>query len=235
VQVKRNGQLLFMFVAGSLALHVAVLALVPHIERDRPSVVAQRLDVALVRVEPPQPLPAASPEARRIPATPTRKAETPPRTRETAPTLHIPDQRSPASADPHSSAEPVPGVAERASEPRTPRNATGLRAAASTSRVDVPVSAAASFTAEYLHNPAPRYPLIARRNGEQGTVTLRVLVTREGVPSEVRVEKSSGSSHLDGAALDAVRSWRFVPARRNGEVVEAWVLVPVVFKLEGVS
>ena len=66
-------------------------------------------------------------------------------------------------------------------------------------------------------------------------MTLRVLVTREGVPAQVSVEKSSGSRHLDGAALDAVKTWRFVPARRGAEAVEAWMLVPVVFKLEGIS
>ena len=98
-----------------------------------------------------------------------------------------------------------------------------------------PQSTPPGFRAEYLRNPAPSYPLVARRNGEQGTVTLRVLVTREGIPSQVSVEKSSGSHHLDGAALEAVKTWRFVPARRGAGAVEAWVLVPVVFKLESAS
>jgi len=92
-----------------------------------------------------------------------------------------------------------------------------------------------AFNASYLRNPAPRYPLIARRNGEQGTVTLRVLVTREGQPARVSIERSSGSSQLDGAALETVKTWRFVPARQGRESVEAWVLVPIVFRLEGTS
>jgi protein TonB len=89
--------------------------------------------------------------------------------------------------------------------------------------------------AGYLRNPSPPYPLVARRNGEQGTVILRVRVTREGMPASVDIEKTSRSSHLDDAALEAVRTWRFVPARQDGRPVEAWVLVPVVFKLEGTS
>jgi len=89
------------------------------------------------------------------------------------------------------------------------------------------------FNASYLHNPAPRYPLAARRNGEQGTVTLKVLVTRQGTAASVSLERSSGSPRLDHAASDAVRAWRFVPARQGAEPVEAWVLVPVVFRLEG--
>ena len=94
---------------------------------------------------------------------------------------------------------------------------------------------APSFNAAYLSNPAPRYPDAARRSGDQGTVTLRVQVTRDGVASRVAVEKSSGSSHLDTAALEAVKAWRFTPARRGGDAVESWMLVPVVFRLEGSS
>lgn len=91
------------------------------------------------------------------------------------------------------------------------------------------------FNAAYLRNPPPRYPLVARRNGEEGTVTLKVLVNAEGNPASVDVERTSGSRHLDIAALDTVRSWRFVPARRGDRAVEAWVLVPIVFRLEGAS
>ena len=91
------------------------------------------------------------------------------------------------------------------------------------------------FNAAYLRNPPPRYPLAARRNGEQGTVTLRVLVDREGLPASVAVEKTSGFAPLDNAAREAVRAWRFAPARRGSQAVEAWVLVPVVFRLEDAS
>jgi protein TonB len=48
---------------------------------------------------------------------------------------------------------------------------------------------------------------------------------------EVLLERTSGSSHLDEAAMEAVRRWRFTPAMRGKEVVEAWVLVPVEFQL----
>jgi protein TonB len=92
-----------------------------------------------------------------------------------------------------------------------------------------------SFNAAYLRNPPPRYPLIARRNGEQGTVTLRVLVTRDGTPGTVVLEKTSGSASLDAAALATVKEWRFVPAQQNGQPVEAPVLVPIVFRLQDAS
>jgi protein TonB len=49
----------------------------------------------------------------------------------------------------------------------------------------------------------------------------------------VELERSSGSTHLDTAALETVKGWRFNPARRGTEAVEGWVLVPIVFRLEG--
>jgi protein TonB len=69
----------------------------------------------------------------------------------------------------------------------------------------------------------------------EGTVTLRVLVTRDGLPARVSVEKTSGSGDLDNAALETVRTWRFTPARQGERSIEAWVLVPIVFRLEGAS
>ena len=87
------------------------------------------------------------------------------------------------------------------------------------------------FRAAYLRNPPPPYPASARRNGDEGTVTLRVLVSAEGLPQKVELERSSCSNALDLAALESVRQWRFVPARRGGEPHEAWVIVPIIFRL----
>ena len=48
---------------------------------------------------------------------------------------------------------------------------------------------------------------------------------------DVRVERSAGHPDLDDAATDAVKRWRFDPARRGSEAVAMWVLLPVEFKL----
>lgn len=88
------------------------------------------------------------------------------------------------------------------------------------------------FNAAYLRNPAPLYPAIARRSGDQGKVMLKVLVSAEGTALRVELDQSSNSKSLDAAALEAVKGWRFVPARRGAQNIEAWVRVPVVFKLE---
>lgn len=87
------------------------------------------------------------------------------------------------------------------------------------------------FNAAYLNNPAPAYPDPARRRGIQGKAMIQVEVTADGQPRDVIIARSSGSSLLDEAALNAVKRWRFIPAKRGGETVEAKVLVPVEFKL----
>ncbi|HUP29912.1 MAG TPA: TonB family protein, partial [Usitatibacter sp.] len=83
------------------------------------------------------------------------------------------------------------------------------------------------FDLAYLRNPAPAYPSMSRRLHEQGRVMLRVRVAASGDPREVRVESSSGSERLDRAAVEAVRHWRFAPARRGGEPIDGEALVPI--------
>jgi protein TonB len=85
--------------------------------------------------------------------------------------------------------------------------------------------------ADYLKNPPPEYPHRARERKEQGTVLLDVCVTVEGSPRTVEVQRSSGHHALDQAALDAVKHWRFVPARRGSKLVEANVVVPIQFRI----
>ncbi len=92
---------------------------------------------------------------------------------------------------------------------------------------------AARFDAAYLQNPSPIYPAISRRLSEEGKVVLRVHVNTTGQATEVAIRTPSGYARLDNAARDAVQQWRFVPARRGDSPIDAWVLVPIVFKLEG--
>jgi protein TonB len=77
----------------------------------------------------------------------------------------------------------------------------------------------------------PVYPPRCLRRGIEGRVRVRVLVGENGRPQEVTIGESSGDSALDQAALEAVRDWRFEPAKRNGVPVRAWAVVPVEFKL----
>lgn len=94
-------------------------------------------------------------------------------------------------------------------------------------------STPASFSADYLSNPAPVYPRLSRSLREQGKVLLRIRVSAQGQAEAVDLQRSSGYTRLDEAALQAVRAWRFVPARRGDEAVPAWVVVPIEFTLRG--
>jgi protein TonB len=89
------------------------------------------------------------------------------------------------------------------------------------------------FNADYLENPSPAYPPVSRRMREQGRVMLRVLVNTHGTADEVQVRSTSGISRLDEAAVETVKRWKFVPAKRGSDAVSAWVLIPISFTLEG--
>lgn len=126
--------------------------------------------------------------------------------------------------------EPEPGAAlANAPAPRTDAD-HGSRPDANNTPAPAEVSQP-RFDAGYLKNPAPVYPSASRRLGEEGRVVLRVLVESDGLPGEVTIKTSSGFPRLDRAAEDAVRRWKFVPARQGDEAVRAAVLVPIVFNL----
>jgi protein TonB len=249
------------FVALSVVLHafIGILlpaartpALVRHdplqvtIEKPEPALVASPPPPALEPRSPQQPATAA-PKAKpkpRPPAGQKKRAQLPPEQPAVAapqppPVLALPPAPSTpevATPAPAPAREEKPAVAasqeEQPARAASPGSSTQARApeGPSAPKTTGPISDAA-----YLNNPQPRYPITARRRGEQGTVMLKVLVTREGSAGSVSVETSSGSTSLDQAALEAVKRWRFVPARRGMQPVEAWHLVPIVFRLEGTS
>jgi protein TonB len=84
---------------------------------------------------------------------------------------------------------------------------------------------------DYQKNPEPPYPAAARRRRQEGLVLLRVGVDAAGYPVRVELKQSSGFAQLDEAALTAVRSWEFKPARIGSKTVDAEIEVPVRFKL----
>lgn len=84
---------------------------------------------------------------------------------------------------------------------------------------------------QILSAPAPAYPESARRAGISGTTVVGMTVSTDGSVSSAWVESSSGNSTLDSAAVSAVYSWRFVPAKQNGTPVTANSRVPITFNL----
>ncbi|MES2308053.1 MAG: TonB family protein [Verrucomicrobiota bacterium] len=86
--------------------------------------------------------------------------------------------------------------------------------------------------ADYLRNPPPAYPSDAKKRGEEGTVVLMVELSDSGSVESVSVTSSSGHSILDRSALDAVRHWRFQPAKMGGIGIKSSVKVPIRFDLQ---
>jgi periplasmic protein TonB len=84
-----------------------------------------------------------------------------------------------------------------------------------------------------LDGPAPPYPAYAIRQNITGRVVLRIEVDASGRPVSGDIERSSGSSLLDKAALKFVLAkWRFQPAQHGGQAIAATCLVPIEFSLD---
>jgi protein TonB len=81
------------------------------------------------------------------------------------------------------------------------------------------------------YQTTPHYPEAARREGVEGTVTLRFEVLASGKVGTVHVQQSAGRADMDRAAVEAIRTWLFEPARRGKEAVAVWVTLPVRFEL----
>ncbi len=224
---------LVWWVVASVAAHGLVMQLLPG-WRPAEERVPPPLQVALRQLPPevstPKPLPIELPPAPRArpKLQPQRPQPVQAAAREENPVElpRAPMLTAPPDAPPTATTPVVPVVPEQQPAPPPPEPPRA-RAVAMPAPITPPRSDAA-----YLNNPRPNYPAVARRRGDQGTVYVRVVVTAEGLAGGVMLERSSGHPSLDEAALNAVRSWRFVPARRAGQAIESPYVVPLVFRLD---
>jgi protein TonB len=189
--------------------------------RDTPADITSA-DIA-VRLPPPEPPPPVRPDELRerpLPVSPT-PAAAPPRA---AP--------PPASNGPRQAASPARTPSQRPSPPApSPAVSSPAPAPGNGSSGDTAASRSGGGGARLVRHVPPVYPAPARQRGIEGRVVVRLVVGADGVPAEVRVAQGSGSDLLDAAAVDAVRQWRFEPARRAGVAVPEERLAPVVFRL----
>jgi TonB family protein len=81
-----------------------------------------------------------------------------------------------------------------------------------------------------LQEVKPIYTEEGRRRGIEGDVELEVVVRSDGGVGAIRVVRGLGAG-LDQRAVDAVRQWKFSPARRFGTPVDVLVEVSVEFRL----
>jgi protein TonB len=202
-----NWQSRSYWVGAAVLLHGAALAWVAGTAQPTPIEPPQVLSVALLA---PAPEPAAKPLPPPPKPQPVVKQQAPaPRPTKSEPAP------APTPASITTAAPPPPAPAAAAPAPAAPAPVVEAR-----------------FDADYLQNPRPIYPPAARRLGEQGKVWLRAHVLPNGNTDNVELKQTSGSPRLDSAALEAVKRWRFVPARQGGEAVSSWVVIPISFSLE---
>lgn len=81
-----------------------------------------------------------------------------------------------------------------------------------------------------LSKPAPSYTKEARRNGVQGLVSLRVLLSSDAQIARIRVRKGLPAG-LTENAIRAACKIKFKPAMKDGAAVSRWVTVEYVFRL----
>lgn len=193
-----------------ISLHVGVFLLILAAKTVVPQIMEMPLVVDLLQaapiVKPPEakPLPVVKPQPVKQQHTPSPRTPTP---QIEATQSNLPAPAAPVAAPP---VEIKPAPPAPAAEPLVqPR-----------------------FDADYLKNPAPNYPPLSRRMGEEGKVILRVLVNPQGSAESVEIRTSSGSQRLDDAAVNTVKHWKFIPAKRGDTAVQSAVLVPIIFKLE---
>ncbi len=81
-----------------------------------------------------------------------------------------------------------------------------------------------------LDTPDPEYSEEARKAKYQGTCVLWLIVGPDGKPRDVKVARALGMG-LDQKAIEAVKTWKFQPAMKDGKPVAVQINVEVNFRL----
>jgi TonB family protein len=81
-----------------------------------------------------------------------------------------------------------------------------------------------------VFSPDPEYSEEARKAKYQGTCVLWLVVGPDGKPRDIKVQRTLGLG-LDEKAIEAVKTWRFEPALKDGKPVAVQINVEVSFRL----
>lgn len=77
---------------------------------------------------------------------------------------------------------------------------------------------------------SPVFPSDMRRDGISGIVMVSILIDEKGNVQEPKVEKTSNDA-FSAPALDALKKWKFKPAKKAGEPVALRVSIPIKFNV----
>ena len=81
----------------------------------------------------------------------------------------------------------------------------------------------------------PKYPPAAQRRGGEGWVYVHMSIDETGKPYDLEVADSVGHRAFEGAALTALKRWKFDPARLDGVAVHSGTSRKVIFYMEAPS
>jgi|APGre2960657373_1045057.scaffolds.fasta_scaffold75855_2 protein TonB len=176
--------------------------------------------------EPKQPEPPKQPKVEPVKPEPPTAVE--PRPEPPKPEPAKPEPARPAPPSPAPQAAPAPTAPEAPPKPAPPPEAVAKPAPAAPA---TPAKTGVDISASYRgSNVQPVYPSWSQKNREQGTVVLRVLVKSDGTAGTVEIKSSSGYPRLDQSAIQAVKTWRFIPATRDGKPIDELYELDITFK-----
>jgi TonB family protein len=83
-----------------------------------------------------------------------------------------------------------------------------------------------------IYSPEPPFSKKARAARYQGVSTLSLVVGADGIPRNIKVVNPLGMG-LDEKAVEAVSTWKFQPATKDGKAVAVQIAVELDFHLDG--
>ena len=81
--------------------------------------------------------------------------------------------------------------------------------------------------------PKPRYPMVSRKLGEEGTVLVKGCIEENGSIRNVEIINGSGHARLDAEAIETVRRWTFSGSNQKSKKIISCYRIPIQFVLEG--
>lgn len=172
----------------------------------------------------------------KLDTTPPKQQPKPPEPKPEAPAAHVPTPQQPVVIEqtPQIAVALSPAPAAPAPAPAPVVAAPAVVAPPAPAPAPRPAAPAevGDLSSKMLSFTPPTYPLESRRQKEEGTVALSLLLGTDGRVADISIASSSGFARLDKAALDSVRKWRWAPIIRNGEpvTVRGTVRIPFVIK-----
>jgi protein TonB len=217
-----------------VAIHAGLLAVVLTLRNEPPPRPIESKTITAELISPAPPQPVAAPVAiQSTPVPPPPKPAPPKPQPRPKPVVQPRVKAAPTPLPETTTPSPVAAAApEPAPAPPTPPVAAAPAAAApAIGRPTMALNAPKDVAHLECNIAMPDYPALSRRRGESGTALVKFVVGLTGKIENIELKKSSGSSRLDDAALDAMRSSACKPYKENGVAIRAAYSQPFVFGL----